>query len=50
MYSVEFMRFLIGRDADDYMPKKENVSEKHSDGNMIYRYSKLATVPIEIKK
>lgn len=50
MYSKEFMRFLIGRDADDYMPKSETKSEFKPSDSVIYRYTKYATIPIEIKK
>ena len=49
MYSPEFMRFLSGRDADDFI-KNEKKPENKSGENIIYRYTKLATVPIEIKK
>ncbi len=47
MFSPEFMKFLIGRDINDYVvvEKEENNKE-----NKIFRYSKLATIPIEIKE
>lgn len=50
MYSSEFIRFLIGRDADDFINNEKKETENTSEGNIIYRYSRLATVPIEIKK
>lgn len=51
MYSPEFMRFLVGRDVKDYCAtEKENKSENKSDGNKNFRYTKFATIPIEIKE
>lgn len=49
MYSSEFMKFLVGRDANDYI-KKETETDKKSDENKMFRYARLATVPIEVKK
>lgn len=47
MFSPEFMKFLVGRDINDYLAaEKEEVVKE----NKIFRYSKLATVPIEIKE
>ncbi len=48
MYSLEFMKFLIARDADNYI-NKESKTDKSKD-NPIFRYAKLATVPIEVKE
>ena len=50
MYSPQFMRFLIGRDADDYVNEEKKQEESKSFDSVIYRCSKYATVPIEIKK
>lgn len=51
MYSPIFMRFLIGRDADDFLvEEKDNTETKPRPiDNVIYRCSKYATIPIEIK-
>ena len=49
MYSSEFLKFLVGRDINEYLKKEEKTTDNNSDENVIYRYSKLATVPIEIK-
>ena len=46
MFSPEFMKFLIGRGADDFVVEEK---EEKSKENKIFRYSQLATVPIEIK-
>ena len=50
MYSPQFMRFLIGRDADDYVNEEKKQEESKSFDSVIYRCSKYATVPIEIKQ
>ncbi len=50
MYSPMFMRFLIGRDADDFLVEEKEKEEKSFSDNAIYRCSRYATVPIEIKK
>ncbi len=50
MYSPEFMKFLVGRDADDFINSEKKSETKQTGDNLIYRYTKLATVPIEIKK
>ena len=50
MYSLTFMRFLIGRDADDFlMEEKEEQTFKKPVDNPIYRCVRYATVPVEIK-
>lgn len=49
MYSPEFIRFLVGRDANDYI-NNDKTTEKKSDENIMFRYARLATVPIEVKK
>lgn len=51
MYSPTFMRFLIGRDADDFLvEEKETLETKNRPiDNVIYRCSRYATVPIDIK-
>ena len=48
MYSLEFMKFLITRDADSYI-NKESKSDENIE-NPMFRYAKLATVPIEVKE
>lgn len=50
MYSPEFIKFLIGRDADDYLTKNEVQTEKRPEDHIMFRYAKFATIPIEIKK
>lgn len=50
MYSPEFIKFLIGRDADDYVTKNEIQAEKKAEDHIMFRYARFATVPIEIKK
>lgn len=50
MYSPQFMRILVGRDADEFVPEKEKETEKSPIEKVMYRYSRYATVPIEIKK
>ena len=47
MFSPEFMKFIIGRDINEYVvaKKEEKIRE-----NKIFRYSKLATIPVEIKE
>ncbi len=50
MYSPEFMRILVGRDADEFMPEKKKEVEKNPVEKVMYRYSRYATIPIEIKK
>lgn len=50
MYSKEFMRFLVTRDADNYIQKSEEKTEIKPCDSVIYRYTKFATVPAEIKK
>lgn len=49
MYSLEFMKFLVGRDADDFI-NNEKKSEPKLEENIMFRYAKFATIPIEIKK
>ncbi len=49
MYSSEFIRFLVGRDADDFVNKEEKVEQK-TEENIMFRYARFATIPIEIKK
>ena len=50
MYSLSFMKFLIGRDADDFLvEEKESQTYKKPIDNPIYRCIRYATVPIEIK-
>jgi hypothetical protein len=48
MYSVQFLKFLVSRDAEDFISDEK--TEKQSDENVIYRHSRYATIPIEIKK
>lgn len=50
MYSPQFMRFLVGRDADDFTKEKNEENQKTPYEKVMYRYSRYATVPIEIKK
>lgn len=51
MYSPEFMRFIIGRDIDEYLVNEKEKSEKSKYmDNKIFRNSKFATIPIELKK
>lgn len=51
MYSPAFMKFLIGRDADDFLvEEKENLEVRQRPiDNVIYRCSRYATIPIEVK-
>lgn len=49
MYSPTFMRFLIGRDADDFLVEEKDETEKKPSENIFYRCTRYATVPIEIK-
>lgn len=51
MYSPAFMRFLIGRDADDFLVEEKENSEvrQRPIDNVIYRCSRYATIPIEVK-
>lgn len=49
MYSPEFMKFLIGRDAKDFI-NNEKKSEPKLEENTMFRYARFATIPIEIKK
>lgn len=49
MYSPEFMKFLIGRDAKDFI-NNEKKSEPKLEENVMFRYARFATIPIEIKK
>ena len=51
MYSPAFIKFLIGRDADDFLSKENNDSEVKNRpiDNIIYRCSRYATVPVESK-
>lgn len=49
MYSVEFMKILVGRDANEYTSDEKKEKENKVE-NPMYRYSRYATVPIEIKK
>lgn len=50
MYSLTFMKFLIGRDADDFLTEeKETETHKKPADNPIYRCIRYATVPIEVK-
>lgn len=48
MYSPQFIRFLVGRDADDFINKEEKIEQK-AEENIMFRYAKFATIPIEIK-
>ena len=51
MYSPQFMRFLVGRDADDFTTKEKNDENRKTPyERVMYRYARYATVPIEIKK
>ncbi len=50
MYSPEFMRFLIGRDANDYIEKEKEAEKKDSDKDKMFRFARLATVPIKVEK
>lgn len=47
MFSPEFMRFIVEHGTREFEHKEEKVESKE---NIIYRFSKLATVPINIKK
>lgn len=51
MYSPAFMKFLIGRDADDFLveEKKEIKYTQRPIDNVVYRCTRYATIPIEIK-
>lgn len=49
MYSAEFIRFLVGRDVDDYKPNETKETANKTEPPL-YRYSRYATIPIEIKK
>lgn len=55
MYSPTFMRFLIGRDADDFLVEEKDDTDTNTEtkprpiDNVIYRCSKYVTIPIEIK-
>ncbi len=49
MYSLTFMKFLIGRDADDFLAEEKEVQTlKKPIDNPIYRCVRYATVPVEI--
>ena len=48
MYSMEFMKILIGQDTNEKISDKNDVNDTKIE-NPMYRYSRYATVPIEIK-
>lgn len=48
MYSPTFMKFLIGRDADDFLTEEKEENSNQNE-NILCRCAKYATVPIEIK-
>ena len=51
MFSIELMKFLVSRDAEEYIPKAEGKEiKKEADANGIYRHKRYATVPIELQK
>lgn len=50
MYSPQFIKFLIGRDADEYTPKTQEKVEITTEKDGIFRYKRYATIPIEVKK
>ena len=49
MFSPELMRFLVGKDVEEHLPKSEKVVVKKSDKDGVYRYKRYVTVPIEIQ-
>lgn len=49
MYSVEFMKILVGRDSNEFTSDSKKEKENKIE-NPMYRYSRYATIPIEIKK
>jgi len=49
MLSLELLKFLVGKDVDAHLPKKEEVAKK-ADEDGVYRHKRYATVPIEIKE
>ena len=48
MYSMEFMKILIGQDSNEQTSATKEEKETKRE-NSLYRYSRYATVPIEIK-
>lgn len=50
MYSPELMRFLIGHDIDNYETAQKQSEKVNVFENKIFRYTKYATIPIEIKE
>ena len=49
MFSPMFMRFIISRELTDFLPKEKESNHNFIE-NKIYRYSKFATIPVEIRK
>lgn len=47
MFSPEFMRFIVEHGSKDFEKKEEKNEKKEC---AFYRFSKLATVPINVKK
>ena len=47
MFSPEFMRFIVEHSTKDFERKEEKIEMKEKS---LYKFSKLATVPINIKK
>lgn len=47
MFSPEFMRFIVEHGTRDFEPKEKKTEVKES---FLCRFTKLATVPINIKK
>lgn len=50
MLSSQLIRFIVGHDADDYISEEKEVKQDTPFENIMYRYSKYATIPVEIKK
>jgi len=50
MFSPEFMKFLIGKDVEEHLPKHEKETSNKPDKDGVYRYKKYVTIPIEVSE
>lgn len=48
MYSPEFIKILVGRDINNYV-KDEKTAESKNENHGMFRFARLATVPVEAK-
>lgn len=49
MFSPELMKFLVGKDVEEHLPKPEKEVVRKPDADGIYRYKRYVTVPIEVQ-